>query len=60
MLLDKIAMITMLILYILVGLTALFTYLVTIGESRNKTEWKRKLDEEEQRKYLRDYRIRQK
>lgn len=59
MLLDKIAMITMLVIYILVGLMALFTYLATIGESNNKTEWERKLDNEEQMEYLKKRRQKQ-
>jgi len=59
-LLDKIAMITMLILYILVGMVALFTYLVTRSEGQNKTEWERKIDDEKQMNYLRNYRNRQK
>ncbi len=58
--LDKIAMITMLILYILVGMVALFTYLVTRSEGQNKTEWERKIDDEKQMNYLRNYRNRQK
>ena len=57
--LDKIAMITMLILYILVGMVALFTYLVTRSEGQNKTEWERKIDDEKQMNYLRNYRNRQ-
>ena len=56
--LDKIAMITMLILYILVGMVALFTYLVTRSEGQNKTEWERKIDDEKQMNYLRNYRNR--
>lgn len=55
MLLDKIAMITMLILYILVGIMTLFTYLVTRSESQNKTEWEREIDDEEQMNYLKKY-----
>ena len=58
--LDKIAMITMLILYILVGMVALFTYLVTRSEGQNKTEWERKIDDEKQMNYLRNYRNRHK
>lgn len=53
-------MITMLILYILVGMVALFTYLVTRSEGQNKTEWERKIDDEKQMNYLRNYRNRQK
>lgn len=55
---DKIAMITMLILYILVGLIALFTYLIVRGGSENKTDYERKLEDEEQMRFLKEYKCR--
>lgn len=51
--LDKLAMITMLILMIIVGLISLFTYIITISES--KTDWERERDDEEQMKFLKEY-----
>lgn len=53
---DKLAMITMLILMILVGLVSLFTYIATMNE--NRTELERQRDDEEQMKFLRKYRNR--
>lgn len=55
---DKIAMITMLILYILVGLIALFTYLIVRGASEDKTDYERRLEDEEQMRYLKEYKNR--
>lgn len=56
--LDKLAMITMLILMILVGLISLFTYIATINE--NRPEWERQRDDEEQMKFLKEYNNRRK
>jgi len=58
--LDKIAMITMLILYIVVGIVALFTYLLIRGESQNKTEWEQFQEDEEQMNWLKKQRNRRK
>lgn len=51
---DKLAMITLLIIYILFTVIALFTYLIVIGGNENKTENERRLEDEEQMKYLKD------
>lgn len=55
---DKIAMITMLILYIIVGLITLFTYLIIRGANENKTDYERRMEDEEQMKYLKEYKNR--
>ena len=34
---------------------AIFTYLVVLGASKNKTDEERKIDDEEQMKYLENY-----
>lgn len=60
MLLDKIAMITMLIIYIIVTLTALFTYLIIVGGNMNKTAEEKEREDEEQMKYLKEYKDRRK
>lgn len=49
---DKLAMIAMLILYISVGLIALFTYLIIRGESINKTDEEIQNDIDDEIKYL--------
>lgn len=53
--LDKIAMITLLILYILMTLIALFTYLIIKGGSENKTDEEKFYEDEEQMNYLKNY-----
>lgn len=52
---DKIAMITLLILYILATLTALFIYLIIRGGSESKSEKEEILENEEEMNYWRDY-----
>lgn len=52
---DKIAMIVMLILYIIVGLASLFTYLAVRGANENKTREERFYEDEEQMQYLKKY-----
>ena len=52
---DKIAMITLLILYILATLTALFIYLIIVGANKNKSAEELKMEDEEQIKYLQNY-----
>lgn len=52
---DKIAMIAMLILYIIVGLASLFTYLAVRGANENKTREERFYEDEEQMQYLKKY-----
>ena len=56
--LDKLAMITMLILMILLGLISLFTYIATMNE--NRPEWEKQRDDEEQMKFLKEYSNRRK
>ncbi len=51
---DKLAMITLLIIYILFTVITLFTYLIVIGGNENKTENERSLEDEEQMKFLKD------
>lgn len=58
--LDKLAMITMLILYIVVGIGVLFTYLLVRFESENKTEWEQFQEDEEQMNYLKEHSNRRK
>lgn len=53
---DKIAIIAMLILYILVAFISLFTYLVIRGANENKTDEERKFEDEEQMQYLKEHR----
>lgn len=52
---DKIAMITLLILYILATLTALFIYLIIVGANKNKSAEEQRMEDEEQIKYLQNY-----
>mgnify|MGYP001623941703 CR=1 FL=1 len=60
MLIDKISIVIMLILYILLTLIALFTYLTIVGGNMNKTEKEKRLEDEEQMKFLEDYENRRK
>lgn len=60
MLIDKISIVIMLILYILLTLIALFTYLIIVGGNMNKTEKEKRLEDEEQMKFLEDYENRRK
>lgn len=53
---DKIALIVMLILYILVALISLFTYLVIRGANENKTDEERIFEDEEQMQCLKEHR----
>lgn len=52
---DKIAMITLLIIYILATFSALFVYLIIIGGNKNKSETEQRFEDEEQIKYLNEY-----
>ena len=45
------------IILILMILTAIFTYLVMLGASKCKTQAERKMEDEEQIKYLRNYKM---
>ena len=51
---DKIALITLLVVMILFGLT-IFTYLIIVGADRCETEREKQLEDEEQIKYLKNY-----
>ena len=53
--LDKIAMITFLVVYIIFLIITIFMYLVMVGEDKCKTEEERRLEDEEQMNYLRNY-----
>ena len=53
--LDKIAMITFLVIYIIFLIITIFMYLVIVGVSKCKTEEERRFEDEEQMNYLRNY-----
>ena len=53
--LDKIAMITFLVVYIIFLIITIFMYLVIVGADKGKTEEERRLEDEEQMIYLRNY-----
>ncbi len=53
--LDKIAMITFLVVYIIFLIITIFMYLVIVGSAKCKTEEERRLEDEEQMNYLRNY-----
>ena len=53
--LDKIAMITFLVVYIIFLIITIFMYLVMVGADKCKTEKERRLEDEEQMNYLRNY-----
>ena len=53
--LDKIAMITFLVVYIIFLIITIFMYLVMVGADKCKTEEERRLEDEEQINYLRNY-----
>ena len=52
---DKIAMMTLLIIYILATLSALFIYLIIRGGNEVNSEREQKFEDEEQIKYLKEY-----
>ena len=57
--LDKIAMITLLAVMIFFGLTiALVLYIIIVGANTDKTPEERKSEDEEQMKYLKEYKNR--
>lgn len=57
--LDKIAMITLLAVMIFFGLTiALGLYIIIVGANMDKTSEDRKSEDEEQMKYLKEYKNR--
>ena len=53
--LDKIAMITFLIIYIICLFITIIMYLLIIGVNKNKTDVERFYEDEEQIKYLKNY-----
>ena len=53
--LDKLAMITFLILYIVFLVAVVLTYLLIVGSSRSKTDEERFYEDEEQMNYLKNY-----
>ena len=53
--LDKIAIITFLVIYIIFLIIAIFMYLVIVGASNCKSEEERRFEDEEQMNYLRNY-----
>lgn len=53
--LDKIAIITFLVVYIILLIITIFMYLVIVGADKCKTEEERRLEDEEQMNYLRNY-----
>lgn len=53
--LDKIAMITFLVVYIIFLFITIFMYLVIVGADKCKTDEERKFEDEEQMNYLRNY-----
>lgn len=53
--LDKIAMITFLVVYIISLFIALFTYLIIRGGNESKTDEERFYEDEEQMNYIRNY-----
>lgn len=53
-------MITFLIVYIIFLIITIFMYLVIIGANRLKTEEEQQLEDEEQMKYLKEYKNRRK
>lgn len=53
--LDRIAMITFLVVYIIFLIITIFVYLVIVGADKCKTEEERRLEDEEQMNYLKNY-----
>ena len=53
--LNKIAMITFLVLYIIFIIITILMYLVIVGANICKTEEEKKLEDEEQMNYLRNH-----
>ncbi len=53
--LDKVAMITFLILYVICLFITVFMYLVIIGANRNKTDEENLYEDQEQIEYLKKY-----
>lgn len=52
---DKLVVISVVILDSLFLLIGLFTYLIILGGNKNKTDEEQRLEDEEQIKYLRNY-----
>ena len=54
--LDIISMTTLLVIMIIFGLVLFFTLCIIIGGNANKSEYERRMEDEEQMEYLRQYR----
>lgn len=52
---DKIALITLLVIMILFGITTIVMYLLIVGADMCKTDEERKIEDDEQMKYFRNY-----
>ena len=53
--LDNVAMLTFLGIYIILLFISLFMYLVIVGANKNKTDEERSYEDEEQMNYLKNY-----
>ena len=53
--LDNVAMLTFLGIYIILLFISLFMYLVRVGANKNKTDEERSYEDEEQMNYLKNY-----
>ena len=60
MILDFIAITTLLIVITLFVIITLGTYLVIVGGNLNKTDEEKRIEDEEQMNYLKDYQIHKK
>lgn len=58
--LDKIAMITLLIIMIIFFLVIVFTYLVILGADRLETAEEKEIEDQEQMEYLKNYKNKRK
>ena len=58
--LDKIAMITLLIMMIIFFLVIVFTYLVILGADRLETAEEKEIEDQEQMEYLKNYKNKRK
>lgn len=56
--LDKLSMVVMLILYIVFCIITIFMYLLVKFANENKTDYERRMEDEEQMKYLKEYKNR--
>ena len=56
--LDKLSMVVMIILYIVFCIITIFMYLLVKFANENKTDYERRMEDEEQMKYLKEYKNR--